>query len=257
MKTTDVSEDYLFRYHRTNFPGSMPKIEDFMRVRARGFEWFEDNYAPLLPPDKQASILDIGCGIGGFLLFLKNHGYDNIEGVDIAGHMLEYCRQLVGCPATEITDLREFLGPRESRYDMIYLGDVIEHFPKDELLPNLAAIQRALRPGGFLLVRTNNAASLAGPYMRYTSLTHEFCFQDLVMKKVMETAGFKPVKIFGEHLGFRWRPKYIAWLLLRKVWFAVLKIGYLAEVGENSPRVLTRYLLAQAFKPATGEVSRS
>lgn len=249
MKTTEASEDYLRRYHNTNFNGSMPSLEDLTHFRRRGFEWFEDNYAPLLPPDKQARVLDIGCAMGEFLLFLKKRGYDNIEGVDIAGHLTDYCQQLVGCPATQITDLRGFLATRENHYDLIYLGDVIEHFPKDDLFPNLAAIQRALRPGGFLLIRTNNAAGLSGLYMRYTSLTHEFCFQDHVMKKVMQTAGFSPVKVFGERLGLRWRPKYLAWLLLRKVWFAVLRIGYLAEVGGNSPRVLTRVLLAQAFKP--------
>ena len=160
MKTADVNEDYLHRYHNTNFRGSLPSLEDFMRVRGRGFEWFEDNYAPLLPADKNAAVLDIGCGMGEFLLFLKQRGHHNIEGVDISGHLIEYCRQLVGCPATQIAELRGFLETRRGRYDLIYLGDVIEHLPKPELLLNLEAIRNALCPGGFLLVRTNNAAGL-------------------------------------------------------------------------------------------------
>lgn len=249
MKTTEVSEDYLHRYHNTNFTGSLPSLEEFMRVRGRGFEWFEDNYAPLLPADKNATILDIGCGMGEFLLFLKQRGYQNIEGVDISAHLIEYCRQLVGCTATQIVELRSFLDARPGTYDLIYLGDVIEHFPKTELLPNLAAIRDALRPGGSLLQRTNNAAGLAGSYMRYTSLTHEFCFNDRAMRKVLETAGFKPVRVFAERLKMRWRPKYIAWLLFRRAWYAALNLGYLAELGSDRPRVVTRLLLAQAFKP--------
>lgn len=240
--------DYLHRYHNTDFEGSLPSLQDFRWLRRRGQEWFEDNYAPLLPTDRNAEVLDIGCGMGEFLFFLKGCGYMRTEGVDISAHLVEYCKRLVGCEVSQISDLEEFLGTRPRRYDLIYLGDVIEHFPKSSLFSTLDAILDALRPGGFLLLRTNNAAGIAGMYSRYISLTHELCFNERSLRKVLEAAGFKKVKVFGERIAFRWRPKLVSWLLLRKIWFGFLKGVYTIELGSDRPRVLTRLLIAQAFR---------
>lgn len=243
-----MSDEYLFQYHNTNFRGSLPTLETFQQVRGRGLEWLEDNYAALLPQDRNAAVLDIGCGMGEFLYFLKRRGFQRIEGVDISSHLIEYCRALVGCEASVISDLEDFLRARPNRYDLIYLGDVIEHFPKTTLLSTLEAICTSLKPGGCLLLRTNNAAGIQGTYSRYTSLTHEFCFNERVLRKVLETAGFAKTSIFGERLAFRWRPKFIAWLALRKIWYSILSTIYLIEIGSDRPRVLTRLLLARAWK---------
>jgi 2-polyprenyl-3-methyl-5-hydroxy-6-metoxy-1,4-benzoquinol methylase len=243
-----VTEHYAERYHNIDFQGSLPPVEEFLRVRGRGQEWLEDNYESLLPANKEAAILDIGCGMGEFLYFLKQRGYQKIEGVEISEHLIAYCERLVGCPVTRISDLQEFLTSHPARYDVIYLGDVIEHFPKSDLLAILDALREALRPGGILLVRTNNAAGVAGPYLRYISLTHEVCFNDLSLRKVLETVGFKRISVFGERMRLRWRPRFIVWLALRKLWFAFLNLAYLIELGTDRPRVLTRTLLAQALR---------
>lgn len=243
-----MSDAYLHQYHNTDFVGALPPLHNFREVKRRGLEWFEDNYGPLLPSDLNAQVLDIGCGMGELLFFLKERRYSRIEGIDISDHLVEYCRQLVGCTVHCISDLEKFLQTRQGQYDMIYLGDVIEHFPKPGLFPILDAIGRSLRPGGFLLIRTTNAAGIAGMYLRYTSLTHELCFNERSLRKVLETAGFKKIKVFGERIAFRWRPRLIVWLLLRKIWYAFLKGIYTIEIGTDRPRVLTRVLLAQGVR---------
>src|SRR5438445_12979718 len=40
-------------------------------------------YAPHLPDDRKAKILDLGCGMGHFLYFLKQAGYANHWGIAI------------------------------------------------------------------------------------------------------------------------------------------------------------------------------
>src|SRR6185503_12315942 len=37
-----------------------------------------------LPKDKEAKIIDLGCGIGGFIKSISQAGYSNIEGIDIS-----------------------------------------------------------------------------------------------------------------------------------------------------------------------------
>ena len=47
------------------------------------FHIFNANYLKFLPVDKTARILDIGCGIGHFLAYVKSKNYNNFLGVDI------------------------------------------------------------------------------------------------------------------------------------------------------------------------------
>src|SRR5450756_98215 len=55
--------------------------------------FFERNYSLLLPTDRNSFILDIGCGAGQFLYFLRRRGYLNLFGVDTSAPMLELTRQ--------------------------------------------------------------------------------------------------------------------------------------------------------------------
>src|SRR3989442_10586296 len=45
-------------------------------------EFYSSNYAPYLPDKKDARILDVGCGAGHFLYFLKARGYTAMTGID-------------------------------------------------------------------------------------------------------------------------------------------------------------------------------
>src|SRR5437016_7027213 len=44
---------------------------------------FGGRWGAWLPPDKDIHILDIGCGYGEFLYFLRSLGYRNIVGLDL------------------------------------------------------------------------------------------------------------------------------------------------------------------------------
>ena len=45
--------------------------------------YYDDNYKAFLPEDRNAAILDIGCGPGDFVRYLHGLGYRNITAVDI------------------------------------------------------------------------------------------------------------------------------------------------------------------------------
>jgi 2-polyprenyl-3-methyl-5-hydroxy-6-metoxy-1,4-benzoquinol methylase len=47
------------------------------------FDEFERNYARHLPADKAVPILDLGCGNGMLLEWLRSKGYSNLVGVDL------------------------------------------------------------------------------------------------------------------------------------------------------------------------------
>lgn len=54
---------------------------------------FEDLYGGILPGNRDSNILDIGCGAGHFLYYLKTKGYNNFLGIDISPQQVEYCKK--------------------------------------------------------------------------------------------------------------------------------------------------------------------
>ena len=60
--------------------------------------------AKVLPQDKSAKILDIGCGMGQMLHALRVLGYENVYGVDISDEAVEHCRAL-GLNVEKVIDL--------------------------------------------------------------------------------------------------------------------------------------------------------
>lgn len=55
---------------------------------------YDTNYRKFLPSDKNIKILDIGCGTGQFLYYLKEKGYKNYYGIDISKQQVEFCKKI-------------------------------------------------------------------------------------------------------------------------------------------------------------------
>jgi len=100
-----------------------------------------------IPSVAKARILEIGCGNGSVLAFLKQHGL-NIEGGDIFLEGLNFCRQRAGTAPLYQIDILAL--PFLNDFDIIGLFDVLEHIGDDEKA--LSEVHRALKPGGKLLL---------------------------------------------------------------------------------------------------------
>ncbi|MBV8116133.1 MAG: class I SAM-dependent methyltransferase [Silvibacterium sp.] len=76
-----------------------------------------------LPQNREARILDLGCGHGAFLYFLLRAGYTRIVGVDTSPERIELAHRL-GIPQAELGGVAEFLAAREeSSCDVVVLMD--------------------------------------------------------------------------------------------------------------------------------------
>jgi SAM-dependent methyltransferase len=154
---------------------------------------FRKFFLPLLPPQKDASILDIGCGYGEFLYFLQRMGYSNTQGIDLNRQQVEVGSSL-GVLNIHCGDIRKFLVEADRSFDLISAIDVLEHIPKDEVLELLDLVHKALSPGGTFLCQVPNLAAFYTPLF-YMDFSHETPFTAASLKQALQIAGFANIKV--------------------------------------------------------------
>ncbi len=117
---------------------------------AEAFRQFE-----LMVMDKQARILDAGCGTGLVGTRLKQAGYDNIHGNDYSAKMLEQAGATGAYQTLEQHDLTLPVKTDHPFDAAISVGVFAFSVPSVEHLVNITC---SLRPGGIALVTVNGKA---------------------------------------------------------------------------------------------------
>lgn len=140
-------------------------------------------------------LLDVGCAAGFFMQVGRERGWE-VYGVEPASRMAQFARSQLGLEVFE-GRLREAAFPSGS-FDAVTLWDVLEHLtdPHQELLE----IHRVLRPGGLLVLETQNVASWAARvlgkrWLHYGNQLHLFHFSPQTVSRVLEDTGFRLLKI--------------------------------------------------------------
>lgn len=100
-----------------------------------------------IPNLARSRMLEVGCGNGSVLAFLRQNGI-NIEGGDIFFEGLKFCRQRASSVALYQIDALSL--PFNNDYEVIGIFDVLEHIEDDERA--LAEMNRALKAGGKLIL---------------------------------------------------------------------------------------------------------
>ena len=154
-------------------------------------------YAPYLPKEKAARILDLGFGGGWFLAACLKLGYRNLVGADFNIQHKDHVRQWIpGCITLhEIQgNIGDFLGDKKEQFDFIHISHVIEHIPKYSLLWIVDALYWALRSGGTLLLRTPNMEGPCANSSLYVTLSHEYGFAGGNLESLLDICGFDDVR---------------------------------------------------------------
>lgn len=155
---------------------------------------FRRLYLPLLPVERDARILDLGCGYGEFLYFLQRHGYTNASGVDLSGRQLEVAHTL-GVWNLQLGEATAVLAESRGEFDFISAIDVLEHIPKNQVLGLLGQVYSALRPGGRFVCQVPNLAAFYSPLF-YMDFSHETPFTAPSLKQALELGEFVNVRVF-------------------------------------------------------------
>lgn len=237
----------LYRsYYTTHIRGRKGEasLEQFA-VRAR---IYDANWSRLLPADRQARILDAGCGTGSLVWWLQRRGYDGTEGIDVSAEQVEVAREL-GVRNVSVADLREHLGERRRHYEVIILRDVLEHFERHHIVEIVERCRDALRATGTLLIQVPNAEAPFWGRIRYGDFTHELAFTEASLRQLFGSLGFGsvsvhpagPVRLRGRDL-----PRQALWRCLEVLY----KLMVYAETGRRWA-IVTESIIAAA-RPGAG-----
>jgi 2-polyprenyl-3-methyl-5-hydroxy-6-metoxy-1,4-benzoquinol methylase len=190
----DYQAKLFNKFHDTGLGAgkSGQSLEAHFKHIASTYDW---NYKNIVPEDKNARILDIGCGLGEFLYWLNEKGYKNFLGVDVSQQMLDIAKQNASAKVKKISSIKEYLGSEKEGYDLIVMNDVIEHLTKQEIIDDLEMMRSALKKGGQLIIKTNNLAAITGARMRYSDFTHELGLTEYSLKQILALVGFSDVAV--------------------------------------------------------------
>jgi len=210
-------------------------------------EDYDLNVLPHLPRDLSARIIDVGCGWGQFLVWLRRCGYQSVQGIDLGSEQVAHCRTLE-LQTEQVDDSATFLEARPGEYDVITMHHIIEHVDPFQGLKLVQAAYRALRSNGRIIVQTPNMNATSANFSRYIELTHVTGYTDSSLAEALQLAGFANVAVYGNRTAFHWHPRRLAWLALQRVsrffWRAML----FAELGSDAPRTLTKNIYAVGNK---------
>jgi SAM-dependent methyltransferase len=140
-------------------------------------------------------IVDVGCSFGSLLLEARRRGWDPL-GVDVSEYAVRHCREELKIPVHLGSIETAPLDPGSAR--VLHLSEVVEHLPRPrEVLKRAAA---ALEPGGWIVVGTANAASVArvvrGPRWGYFMPGHVVYFSARLLRRLLEEVGFESFRLF-------------------------------------------------------------
>ena len=186
-----------------------------------------------------ARCLDLACGYGNFLAYLRVKGITNFVGVDLTEAAIARAAKEFGPERVACVDAFDFLESHKRGFDLISALDFVEHLRPDELFSLIARVHDGLGKDGLFLVRTPNASAPFGMAARYNDITHELCFTAGALGDVMQRVGFEVIKVW-EDIGY---PKSLLQFAHYAAW-QCLRLGYrladVIETGAWGPGIMTR-----------------
>ena len=214
--------DYSIHYGRFH-----SDTEDHAADMAKAMK---DLLKPHLPDNRDAPILDIGCGYGFALRGLRDLGYKRLLGIETSPQQAKRCRD-AGFEVAVVEDTVKWLQDHEKQFAFVVLLDVLEHIPVNSQIQFARAVYGVFQSAGKLIVTVPNANSILAPRWRYIDYTHHSSFTEHSLYFVLKNAGFDNIWIdsskgIGRFPLRLWRRS--GWERLRKwlvrwMWLQVIK----------------------------------
>ncbi len=239
-------KEELYVEYATSFKNAGNKID--LEKASKLWPIFKYCMRNWLPKDKNANIIDLGCGDGTVMHLLKHKcNYNNISGIDISPDQVSLAKQHM--TNVELGDALVYLRSTKQKFDLILGIDIIEHLSKSEALELINLCYEKLNNKGRIVLQTPNSASPFFGIIRYGDFTHELGFTTNLLSQLLARNGFKNIESresgpipFG--YSFFSTIRYLLWQFIR----IILCIYSTIETGSCGDKIFTRVFLQSATK---------
>ena len=228
--------DSTYKVHISNFDEQLIQ---------KMWKWFDKKYLPLISSfSKESPILELGCGRGYMLEYLREHGFSNLKGIDISEEQISISSKKGF--NVEIADAIEFLEKNKNQFKIIIALDFVEHFYREELLSLFQGVYNSLEERGLFFFHTPNGQTILTSDLVYGDLTHLTIFTPNSAQQILRAVGFNKIDFFEAGPVAKNVNGFI-----RLMFWKVIKLGYnfirLIEAG-STLKILTQNFIAVARK---------
>jgi SAM-dependent methyltransferase len=178
-----------YGYHYGKWHANTPEHAQGMR------EFYARLLGPHLPTNRDAEVLDVGCGMGFALTGLQALGFTRLQGVELDSGQAKSCRDR-GLDVDLTKDTVSWLAARPERYDLVLALDLIEHIPHSGQIAFASALATCLKRKGRLICTVPNANSTLAARYRHIDWTHETSFTEHSIDFLLHHGGFGPCRIY-------------------------------------------------------------
>ena len=200
------------------------------------------------PPQRDMTILDLGCGHGALLYVLAQEGYCKARGIDGSPEQVAAARRL-GISGVDQGNAMNVLAAAPDRsLDVVITFDVIEHFTRAELVELVDQVHRVLRAGGRWIIHVPNGESPFCARILYGDMTHEQAFTRSSIAQLLVASGFARVDYFEDQPvphGVKSTIRLLLWKMIRAglLFYVAVETGAL-----DRGAVFSQNLLAVAWR---------
>ena len=194
------SENYYS--HQQNNKGLVPRIYEFVK----SFN-IKNKSSMAIGGLTQGKLLDIGCGVGDFLVQVKKQGWE-VQGIEPSDDAKNIAEKRLGFRPYSPGDYAMF---EDHTFDAITMWHVLEHI--DNLHFQTKEIHRLLKPGGRLIIALPNFQSFDCQYYKekwaaWDVPRHLNHFAPDVLREIITSCGFQTI----DTQKLKWDAYYISYM---------------------------------------------
>ena len=239
-KLGDYYKSEAYYSHQENKKGFIPRLyEAIKKVNIKHkFEVATND----LKLENGGKMLEIGCGVGGFLHYAEQQGWD-CYGAEPSEDAMKILQSKTKAKVVKPAQIEDF---PDASFDLICMWHVLEHVA--DLKWQIAQLKRLLKPNGRIVIALPNYQSYDAQYYKdkwaaYDVPRHLNHFSEEFMRKELNNCGLAYIK--SEKLV--WDSFYISYLseqycqhnlaLLRGAWLGLLSNLKARNSGQYSSLV--------------------
>lgn len=232
-------ENYLNKYYsKQSELRGINTVEDVRSLLKSHYVIYDKILPSHLDKFKDKKVVELACGPGIFLSYLKDKGFKNYLGIDLDDHYLDLCKQM-DLNITKDDAISWLENQQDNSVDVIIAIDFIEHLNKQDYMDFLELISQKLTQDGLVIFRAPNGDSPFFGLNFYNDITHFTVFTTVAHNALLNIFNLKIIDTKDDSLISRYNQSFSNKILAKLCQKLLRFIIYMAinhkiyRIGQN------------------------